>query len=485
MKKITNLLLSSMLCLSIGVSMQASAVSINQTDTVSPVFPAQSVPFDVEIELADFQLPNGIQSFVHAIHDDKWLILGGRTNGMHTFNDNSDNFPPAAQNLLVYVVDLKTKTTVTKSLADPTSGLTQAQIDSLSTTAAQWFYNHKTLYITGGYGFDTALQNYTTFDNLTAIDVRGLMHWVTNPRPGETASQHIRQISNPIFRVTGGEMYQTPNGPVVLVFGQDFEGPYFHFTFDGIYTEQVRRFHIIDNGKKLSFKSLPALPLIKDPNYRRRDLNVVPVTRVIDGHIRSQYVAFSGVFTLAGGAWTVPVEITGNGVPFMADPTNPSTFKQGMSNYACAHMELFSKKHGDSYTVFFGGISYETFGSNGVVTDIELPFTNIVSTIKIDKCGVFTQYALNGTYPVILSTQSNPGNQLLFGASADFFPVENLPLRANGVIKYDSIRHHRTLVGRIVGGIQSTVPNTETASDSAASPYIFNVYLVPNKDFQD
>jgi hypothetical protein len=39
------------------------------------------------------------------------------------------------------------------------------------------------------------------------------------------------------------------------------------------------------------------------------------------------------------------------------------------------------------------------------------------------------------------------------------------------------------VVGFIVGGIQSTLPNTTAESDSAASPYIFTVTLVPAPPF--
>ena len=46
-------------------------------------------------------------------------------------------------------------------------------------------------------------------------------------------------------------------------------------------------------------------------------------------------------------------------------------------------------------------------------------------------------------------------------------------------LKYDTLGTNAVVVGYIVGGIQSTLPNTNVESDSAASPYIFTVTLVP------
>src|SRR5438105_2027844 len=107
----------------------------NQTPDVSPIFPGDKLPFRVRIELVkkgkqNFILPNGLQSFVFGVHGDKFLLLTGRTNGLHGFNDNPDNFPPQAQNQTVYVVDIKRKKIASRSLAIPESGLTQDQIDS-------------------------------------------------------------------------------------------------------------------------------------------------------------------------------------------------------------------------------------------------------------------------------------------------------------------------------------------------------------------
>lgn len=445
----------------------------NQTATVSAVIPSNSVPFRIQIQAA-FTLPSGLQSFVVGTDRGKWLLLAGRINGLHGFGSNN-NFPPDTQNTTVFVVDPRTQTVTTRSLTDAGSGLTPAQIDLLSVTGAQSYQSGKTLYICGGYGVDTGTTSFTTKAAFTGIDIPGLIHWVTNPRNGETAAQYIRSVFNPIFQVSGGVMVERSPHHVLLMFGEDFEGNV-TASSTGTYSGQVRRFIVKDHGRHLKFKRQKARPKNPDPNFKRTNLNVVPA---IDRRGRQSYVAFSGVFTPGFGVWTVPVEITRAGTPTMANPADAATFKQGMNNFACPTLELYSPKSGNFYTVLMGGISYGFFQDGTFNTDAELPFINQVTTIQRDSNGMFSQYLMDGTYPVIQSTGSNPGNTLLFGAGATFIQAEGLHSYPNGVLNYDELERGPVVVGYIVGGIQSTLPNTNTSSDTAASPYIFTVTLAP------
>ena len=453
------------------------AFAQNQTADITPILPSDSLPFQISIELADFSLPNGLQGYVTGIYKGYWLLLAGRTNGVHGFSSGNDNFPPLEQNTVVYVVNTLTGAVSSKSLHDPSSGLTQTQIDSLSVTAAEGYQNVNTLYVAGGYGVDTSTGQFNTKDALTAVDIPGLIHWVITPSPGETASQYIRQTFHPFVQVTGGYLSQVnPHGDYLLVFGQNFTG-FYSDSSNGNYTQQVRSFRIIDNGKQ--FYIQPKLSSNINPSYRRRDLNVVPIIQKIGTNYRSALVALSGVFTLDTGVWTVPVTINADGSSFMADPNNPNTFKQGMNNYYSAYISLFSKKTKDTFIILLGGLSYGYFQSGVFITNPEIPFTNQVTTIKIDQKGNFSQHIMNNQYPVILSTGSNPGNQLYFGASCKFYPVSSLPRYPNDVFQYEKLGNKPILIGYIVGGIQSTVLNTNFITDSTASPYIFKVFLQP------
>lgn len=448
--------------------------SPNQTPDVSPVHSDHHLPFEIVITKASWQLPEGWHSGVFATHHGKWLFFAGRTNGMHGFAPDDENFPVERQNTRVYVVDPKTQTVYRRSLKSKRSGLHRQQIDDLSVTSPQFYQKGETLYMTGGYGVDKNGE-FSTKPLLTAVDIPGLIHWVVNPDERETAAQHIRQISDPIFQVTGGEMTQMDDHSTLLVFGQNFTGFYSNGG-SGVYTEQVRRFRIHDDGKHLSVEIKDPKPLIPDPNFRRRDLNVVPCIERKEGRSEPYLTAFSGVFTPQTGIWTVPVTISPTGHPSMENPEHEHTFKQAMNNYVSATAGLFSKEKNAMYTLLFGGITYGFFEDGHFETDQEFPFTNQVTAIKRNGKGHFKQYLLDGAFPVILSKGVNPGNQLLFGAGAQFVPAENLPSYDNTVIKFDRL-NELVFLGYILGGIQSTLPNTNSIFDSTASPYIFKVWL--------
>lgn len=452
----------------------SGVVADNQTADVSPILSSNGVPFSIEIQQASFSLPSGLQSFVVGTNGGKWLLLAGRINGLHGFDAANNNFPADTQNTTVFVVDPNAQTVATRSLTNQESGLTQAQIDVLSVTGPQSFQSGNTLYMTGGYGVDTATSNFTTKAALSAIDVPGLIHWVSNPTNGETAAQYIRQIFDPMFQVTGGVMVEAAPQRALLVLGQNFSGT--NVFVSGTYSDQVRRFRIVDQGTNLSAVAHRTRSQVAPPNLRRANMNVVPI--IANG--RPRFVSFSGAFTENFGIWTIPVEIRPNGFSDMRRPARGTFFKQGMNNWACPTLALYSAKEGNSYTVLMGGISFGFFQSGTFQTDPELPFINQVTTIKRDRRGQFSQYLMHGEYPVILSTGSNPGNPLLFGADATLIPADGLPRYSNGVLKYDKLGNSPVIVGYIVGGIQSTLPNTNTGSDSAASPYIFTVTLVPS-----
>lgn len=446
----------------------------NQTPDVTPVLAPTSLPFTVSIDLTEMAIPNGWHSGAVATWGSKCVLLAGRTNGLHGFDNGDNNFPPQYQNKAIIVLDFETRKVFQRSLQDASAGLSQMQIDSLSVTSPQSYQSGSTLYMTGGYGVDSATGQMGTKSVLTAIDIPGIINWVIKGKG--SVAKNIRQITHPLLQVTGGFMDQpSPHMETLLIFGQNFAG-FYNDSSNGEYTQQVRKFRILDNGDTLHIAADETQPP-QNPAYRRRDLNVVPVMRPGKHNPVQAYIALSGVFTEAGGIWTVPVEIAMDGSSVMADPSLPSTFKQGMNNYASPTLGLFSGKTEDMYILIFGGITYGYFDNGIFKTDTEIPFTNQVTTVKVDRDNVYTQYLMANEYPTIYSTFSNPGNVLLFGAGADVILAESLPKYRNNVIALDKLKTGSTIVGYIVGGIQSTLPNTNTRADSAASPYVFQVTL--------
>ncbi len=439
----------------------------NQTEYVSVILPGRELPYSVEVTKAEYELPVGLHSGAIALYDGKWVIIGGRLNGLHGFDPGDDNFPPDQQNTSIFVVDYKNKKTYSRPL-----DVDEALIDTLSVTSSQYYQKGDTLYITGGYGVITATGEFSTKDTLTAVDLPGIIKWVMFEST-HTASHYLRQTQNSALQVTGGDMFQIGDEPTLLIFGQNFAG-FYHDESNGDYTCQVRPFKIHDDGKTLSVSIKDPIPENPEPAFRRRDLNVVPI---IEGNEKAALMAYSGVFTLTSGIWTVPVHISAKGEPTMENPNSFTSLKQGMNNYVSSTLGLYSKKCREMYTLIFGGLSYGYFADGSFQTDSEVPFINQITTIKRDSRGVQTQYLMDATFPEIISTQSNPGNPLLFGTGAMYFPKTDIPHYENNVLKLDELPKGRTHVGYIVGGIQSTLPNTNSNSDSAASPYIFKVYL--------
>jgi hypothetical protein len=458
----------------VGVS--RNVIAANQTATVSPVHLNSPLPYKVSLEPYDFgtaPLPT-LHSFAAGHHDGKWVLIGGRTNGLHGFSNTSTvNFPPQFQNRDVWVIDPVAKTSWSRSLESAAAGFTADEINSLTPANNQFYQRGDRLYMTGGYGLQIAPTTNGTFDELTAIDLPGMVDWVMGG--AGLAKDHVRQISDPLFSVTGGAMYEM-GGRTHLVFGQDFDGNY-NPNKNGTYTNQVRSFEIVDDGVTLSIAN--PTTTAPDPNYRRRDLNIVPVIRPAGGgQLEEGLTVLSGVFTPTFGAWTVPVEINSHGIPTMDDPEVPGTFKQSMNGYHAAKLGLYSESSGDMHQLLFGGISLQYLkGETGQIeTDDALPFVNDVSSIVIDSTGDYSQHRI-GEYPVL---NDLAGNRLRFGANAEFFLAEGIETYANGVLRLDEIAGPTTL-GYIFGGITANGPHTRATppAASAASNQIFAVVYTP------
>lgn len=460
------------------IALNGGGSSENQTPYTTPVLPPTSVPFKVSITEMGFRLPSGWQSGVVGTWGNRCILIAGRTNGLHGFSENPDvnNFPPNQQNTNLFVVDFAEETVWWKSLLDPSSGLNQAQIDTLSVTSPQAYQSGRFLYMAGGYGVDTATGQMGTKPILTAIDVPQLMNWVIDG--SGTAVQCIRQTSHPLVQVTGGYMNQvSPHFPTLLIFGQNFTGVY-HDNSNGAYTQQVRSLRIFDNGKQLFVGAKPQP--VPNPVYRRRDLNVVPVMRPGHPAPTQAYCALSGVFTENGGIWTVPVIIAPDGSSFTFPAQASDTFKQGMNNYACPTTGLYSASTENMYVICFGGLTYGYFSGGTFVTDAEIPYTNQVTTVQIDRNTQFSQYLMEGEYPTILSTFGTEPLPLYFGAGAPFILNPSLPVYPNNVLDLDSLLNEPVLIGYIVGGIESVVINTtDSTTQTTSSPYIFQVVLEP------
>jgi hypothetical protein len=463
------------LCLA-GIASSASAQ--NPLGVYTPINLSNSLPYRIELRersLGDIDLPT-LHSFAVGQFDGKWLMISGRTNGLHGFDGGlspEGNFPPQSQNRDAWVIDPVAKQSWHRPLDDPTSGLSEEQIVSLAATNNQFYGKGNMLYVTGGYGVKENGTDFGTFDALSAIDMPGLSDWVMNGTG--SAADHIRQIHDPAFKVTGGAMHEI-DGRAHIVFGQDFDGVYTPFR-NGTYTNQVRSFDIVDDGTTLSVQNITSTT--PDSNYRRRDLNVVPILRPdgVGGH-EEGLVALSGVFTPANDPWTVPVEIDADGNASMADPSDPATFQQGMNNYHSSKLGFFSQTSGEMHEVLFGGISLKYLDpvTQTIKTDFQLPFVNDITSVVISADGTYSQHHL-GFFPELFDTQNR---RLRLGTNSEFLLAEDAPKFDNGVIDFDALAAGENSLGFIYGGIIANAPHVRSNPEglSSASNHVFEVVLI-------
>lgn len=415
---------------------------------------AQS-PFAITIEPLTIPNLGGLQAYAWGQHNGKWLILGGRLDGLHRRQPFAA-FDVAGNNNQLIVVDPAAGQRWTAPLTSLSTNLQE----QLSATNMQFHQEGSYLYIVGGYGYNTATASRKTFDFLTVVDVPAVINAVMG---GTSFSVYFRQLSDPQFAVTGGHL-ETIGNTFYLLGGNKFDGNYNPMggpSYTQVYTDAVRRFTISDDGTTITVTHLA--PYTDAVNLHRRDYNAVAQ---IMPNGSEGVTMFSGVFQPTVDLPflnAVNVDSTGHSVA--------GGFQQYYNHYHCAVLPVYSASAHEMHTVFFGGIAqyYDSLGT--LVQDDNVPFVTTIARVTRDGSGMMAEYKLPVEMPALL------------GAGAELIPVDTLPRFANGVFDLDAFTADTTLVGYIYGGISSTDRNiffTNTGTQSSASSQVFKVYLVRN-----
>ena len=423
--------------------------------TISALVKAQDAPFQIAIEPLNIDGLVGVQAFAFGQHDGKWLIIGGRIDGLHRRQPWA-TFDVAGQNNQLTVVDPVAQQVWTASLSSLPAGIKE----QLSSTNMEFHQEGDYLYIVGGYGYSLTADDHITYPNITAVEVPGVINAVINETSYDT---FFRQIADEQLAVTGGylnKIYET----YYLTGGQRFDGRYNPMnnpTFTQEYTNSIRKFSIVDDG--INFSVIHLASITDTANLHRRDYNVVPQI-MPDG--QEGLTAFSGVFQKS------------QDLPFLncinIDSTGYSvnnSFAQYYNHYHCASIPIYSEDANEMHSLFFGGIARYYDSAGILMQDDNVPFVKTIARVTRTGDGTMAEYKLPVEMPALL------------GAGSEFIHLQNLPEFPNGILKLDEFTADTTLVGYILGGINSSEANIFWINDgtqSSASSLIFKVFLIKN-----
>jgi hypothetical protein len=420
---------------------------------VASVFHGQNSSFALDLEPMEIPGLGGLQAYAFGIHEGKWLVVGGRLDGLHRRQPFA-SFNAAGNNNRLIVVD--PVSSMQWSL--PLTSLSESISDQLSSTNMEFHQDGEYLYIAGGYGISSSTGSKITFPSLISIHLPSVIDNVINEG---LLAPHIIQVMDEQMAVTGGHLKKIAN-EFYLIGGNRFDGNYNPMgnpTYTQVYVNGARKFLIQNDGINLDIIHQGVID--DEVNLHRRDYNAVPQI-MPDG--TEAITVFSGVFQPnVDLPYLNSVTISSEGI----DVTNP--FQQYYNHYHCAVLPLYSAQNQEMHSVFFGGIA-QYYDSLGVlVQDNNVPFVKTIARVTRSSNGEMQEFIMPLQMPGYL------------GASAEFIPLEEMPSYNNDVIKLDEIANDTTLVGYIYGGINSTAKNiffTNTGAESTASSVVFKVKLI-------
>lgn len=380
----------------------------------------------------------GLHSFAAAQFGGKWLLIGGRKDGLHPKNGG---FQTSSANQHIYVVESVTGQAWQRPIAE----LPDTLREQLQSTNMEFAQDGETLLFVGGYGRSEVLQDHRTHPYLTIINLPGLLSAIAE---GDSLLPHFQQVRDTFFAVTGGQL-AILNDTFYLVGGHRFEGLYSANAGSNnvqVYTNAIRKFTLQADsaGWLVHHKSE-----VKDElNLHRRDYNLVPQ---IFKNGESGISAFSGVFQpgLALLPFLNVVEIGAGGHA----PVNG--FSQFLAHYHCARVPVFSAAQNEMHTLFFGGMSqYYLNESDSLIKDNRVPFVKTASRVSRLADGSYEEVAFDAELPFYT------------GTGAEFFVAEGIPKLENGIVDLDALPDGETLLGHMVGGI--------VTPDGQPNPFVFN-----------
>jgi hypothetical protein len=447
---------------------------------------ANALPYNLEFVAQSYPgkspLPC-LQSYVSAMSKDGYLlVIGGRRQGLHTFEGYpANNFIADSANNFMFVINPQTG----DSWSFNVDSLSPELSAPLQSTNQQFYHDRSTdeCYLIGGYGWNPAKTDMLTFNTIISFKLEDLVALIKSGQPAANYSQYIQFSHDDRFAVTGGDLFNM-NSRFYLVFGQKFTGQYRAFggsDFKQEYTQQVRIFTLDPNSLKiLSYGATTNSE--PDKPFHRRDGNIIDGMDPATG--KPRIAAFGGIFQDGVIApYTYPVYITSPATPVLDRSVN-----QKFSQYNCPVISVYDSSSNDTskamYHTFFGGIghyyyfqtasqkaAYDTVSKEG--RNDGFPFVEDISTLKLSADGSWNEF---------IHTTPIPGNRLL-GTGCNFMLNNALITKGiayeNGIINLSKITSGKKIpIGYIYGGIEAQNPlPLAPNSGTFVSNTLFTVYL--------
>ncbi len=410
-------------------------------------------PFAIEIDT--FTIPGlpGVQSYAWGKSSDgRWLILGGRLEGLHRMRP-FESFLPQYNNTYLIVVDPESRQFWTADV----NLLPTSIAEQLQSTNQQFYQRDGILYVIGGYGYSPTEGDHITYPYITAIVVDSVVDAIVNNRD---FTPFFRQIMDSAMAVTGGQLGYL-DSVFYLAGGHYFKGRYdpVGVNFIQRYTNEVRMFKIYYDQDTMFIYDYTAV--YDSINLHRRDYNMSPQ---VFPNGRLGFTMFSGVFRYdANLPWFHTVDVLEDGIYPRTD------FNQLLANYHSAKVPIYDSIYNVMHTVFFGGIAQYYFNDqNELVEDTQVPFVRTISKVTRYPDWFMLERKLNIEMPGYM------------GAGAEFIPA-NDSFYSHEILYLSRLPYEKVLVGYIFGGIHSSLPNIFFINDgtqSWASNVIFRVYVI-------
>jgi hypothetical protein len=138
-----------------------------------------------------------LHSFAYAQYNNKWLIIGGRKDGMHA-RQPFNAFPSANNNTTMYVVDINTNQVWSSSV----NILPISIAEQLQSSNMNFIQHEDTLYVIGGYAYSNTEADHITFPYLTTIKISETIQAIIQ---GQNVSSFIKQLFDERFAICGGQ----------------------------------------------------------------------------------------------------------------------------------------------------------------------------------------------------------------------------------------------------------------------------------------